>query len=144
LGKHKTLNYLYYLTARQAALDSGGDEALILDTMGNAADTAAGSLMVKIDGQWFRPASPQRLRGITVELVTELFKREGRKVHEQPLTMDDLLSAETVWVLNSLMGVMPVSSIDDHSLPVLYSEEAARVREALLEDRSTHHLGGIM
>ena len=136
LGKYKTLNYLYYLAARQVALDSGGDEALILDTMGNVADTAAGSLMVKINGQWLRPASPQRLQGITVELVAELFKKEGGKVHKQPLTMDDLLSAETVWVLNSLMGVMPVNSIEDHSLPALNSEEAVRVREVLFENES--------
>ena len=74
LARHKTLNYLYHLTARQFALDAGFDEAIILDANRWISETAAGSLLVRAGGRWCRPASPYQLAGTTVVQVSGLLR----------------------------------------------------------------------
>ena len=46
LGRHKSLNYLFYLAARQYALDQGAREALVLEADGLVSEGAATSLVV--------------------------------------------------------------------------------------------------
>ncbi len=46
LGRHKSLNYLFYLAARQYALDQGAREALILEADGLVSEGAATSLII--------------------------------------------------------------------------------------------------
>ncbi len=58
LAGHKSLNYLFYLVARQEAIDAGADEAVILDAHGHIAETAAGSLLIRSDGDLVDPRQP--------------------------------------------------------------------------------------
>ncbi|HZE22235.1 MAG TPA: aminotransferase class IV, partial [Desulfobaccales bacterium] len=44
VGRHKSLNYLFYLAARQYALDQGAKEALVLEADGLVSEGAATSL----------------------------------------------------------------------------------------------------
>lgn len=132
LARHKTLNYLYFLAARQEARDHGCDESVILDPAGNVCETATGSLLIKNSrGEWFRPESPYQLPGITIQRLTELFSEQGVKVTSSSITTKDLMAAETVWVTSSLMGVMPVSEISGHSVSNPDVGEAARQRSLL-------------
>lgn len=133
LACYKTLNYLYYLTARQAALDAGADEAIILDAHGNVAETAAGSLLVRVRGQWWRPRCAYQLHGTTVRLVGALLTDEGRPVGERIFTVADLVAADTVWVLNSLMGIMPVGEAAGQLFADPLPAEAERLRNMLFE-----------
>lgn len=132
LAMHKSLNYLYYLSARQSALDKGADEAVILDRSGRVAETAAGSLLFCIDGVWYRPDSPYQLPGITVGEVCEEMLRAGRRVEPKSTDIKDLRRAETVYVLNSLMLVMPVRSVDGHRILRPTPDLAERLRARLL------------
>jgi branched-chain amino acid aminotransferase len=135
---HKSLNYLCFLLARQAAYDVGTDEAVIADPQGRVSETSAGSLLIRKDGKWMRPVSPYQLPGITIKEVVKLLKNSGMEVEERELTPDDLLSSETIWVLNSLMGIMPVSHVSSLPIPHPSAEEAARLRALLFDqDRTT-------
>jgi branched-chain amino acid aminotransferase/para-aminobenzoate synthetase component 1 len=117
LAAHKSLNYLYYLLARQAAQEAGGDEAVILGPAGEVCEAAMGSLLIH-DGQgWWTPASPWRLPGVTLGLVSALLAGMGQPVAARPGRPGDLLAAGTIWVLGSLMGVMPVAEVDGRALP---------------------------
>jgi branched-chain amino acid aminotransferase len=133
LAAHKTLNYLYFLCARQAALDVGADEALIMDPDGKITETSAGSILARTDGGWWTPASPFRLPGITLRAVTELLRDAGNEVRIRSITLNDLFSAQTVWVLNSLMGIMPVSQVGDRPVIAPAREEASRLRDLYFE-----------
>ncbi|MCU0572334.1 MAG: aminotransferase class IV [Syntrophobacteraceae bacterium] len=132
LAMHKSLNYLFYLTARQAAQDNGADEAVIVDASGFVAETAAGSLLIGADGRWWGPDSPYQLPGITVEAVCEEMGKTGRHVERKPTRPADLHRAETIYVLNSLMLVMPVRSVNGRALPRPDPALAAFLRERLL------------
>jgi len=128
LSNLKSLNYLYHLMARQAAMDAGADEAVILDVQGRLAETAAGSLLLRTGGEWWTPHSAYQLPGITLRHVTKIMEEAGLTVARRSADAADLFSAETVWVLNSLIGVMPVSQVDHRLVTEPAPEEAGRLR----------------
>lgn len=133
LAAHKTLNYLYFCMARQSALDSGANEALILDPAGQVTETSAGSIIAQTAGKWWTPASSYSLSGITLHQVSRLMQEAGKPVEFRQAGLKDILSAETLWILNSLMLVMPVSRVEGRPVPDCRSDEASRLRKKLME-----------
>lgn len=129
----KTLNYLYHLAARQAAVDGGCSEAVILDRSGRVSETSAGSLLARTGGKWWTPACSDQLPGITLGEVGKILEREGSPVTRVPAIPGDLARADTVWVLNSLIGIMPAARIDGCVLRDSASIEAERVRSILFD-----------
>ena len=133
LAQHKSLNYLYFLTARQAATDLGADEAVILDPGGKVSETSAGSLLACSRGRWWTPASSNRLPGITLHRVAKLLGDAGTPVTDREAKPEDLLGAETIWVLNSLIGIMPVRRVMDRAVADPAAPLAAQLRAALFD-----------
>ena len=131
LAAHKTLNYLFFLMARQSAIDAGADEALVMDIEGNISEASAGSLIARKAGRWWTPASSFQLPGITLHNAMELLTKSGQRLEKNPTTPDELLSADTVWVLNSLIGIMPVSHIDGVQLPDPATHEASQLKHEI-------------
>jgi branched-chain amino acid aminotransferase len=131
LSPLKTLNYLFFLMARQTAVDADFDEAVILDAQGGLAETAAGSLLLRSGGEWWTPQSGYQLPGIALRHSVQILKESGCPVARRPAGIAELFSADTVWVLNSLMGVMPVSEVDGRPVAAPASEEADQLREQL-------------
>ena len=131
LARHKSLNYLYFMVARQAAADAGCDEALILGPDGTVAETAAGSLLVNVDGQWMTPEGPCLLPGTALGRVRVIMSKLGVTVVDRPVSLNDLGRAESGLVLNSLMGVIPVREIDGVLLTRNAHELAAKLRKFL-------------
>ncbi|MDY0038668.1 MAG: aminotransferase class IV [Desulforhabdus sp.] len=131
LAGHKSLNYLYFLTARQAALDAGADEALILDPYGNVAETAAGSILARTSGKWWTPASDYQLPGITVKQVSAILAASSQEAQKRPSSLEEILAADTVWILNSLMGIMPVREIAGLAVKNPATAEASTLRKEL-------------
>jgi branched-chain amino acid aminotransferase/para-aminobenzoate synthetase component 1 len=131
LAPFKSLNYLFYLTARQAALDAGCDEAIIVDRDGLVSENPTGSILARSNGRWWTPQNAYQLPGTTIRKVAEILEKAGSTVERRPVRVDDLFSAQTVWVLNSLMGVMPVNRIDGRPVDDPAAEEAARMRDFL-------------
>lgn len=127
-SRMKSLNYLFCLMARQAALDAGADEAVVLDAQGRIAETAAGSLLLRSGGKWWTPRSDYQLPGITLRHVMKIMEETGRQVTRRFADAADLFSAETIWVLNSLIGIAPVSQLDHRQLKEPLQEEACRLR----------------
>jgi len=131
LSKYKSLNYLYFLMARQDALDADADEAVIIDPGGHVAETSAGSILARTADRWWTPASPYQLSGITLRQVARFLAEQGHVVERRTATRQDLLAAETVWVLNSLLGVMPVYAISGAAISNPAADEAAQMRRRL-------------
>lgn len=133
LAAMKTLNYLFYLWARQDAADAGFDEALLYDSFGHAAETATGSLLFLQEGRCTVSASPHRLRGTAERRVVELFREDGWTVDEAEITEERLGAFSAVWITNALVGIMPVRSIDGKTLPRLFDVRAARYRDLFFQ-----------
>lgn len=111
LGRHKSLNYLFYLAARQYALDQGDREALILEADGSVSEGAATSLIIAQNSRLLTPAASSALPGITVAVLARALQRQGKNLEWAPLELSHLAEAEGMWLANSLMGIMPVASL---------------------------------
>lgn len=131
LAAHKSLNYLYYLLARQAAREADGDEAVILGPAGEVCEAAMGSLLIHDGRRWWTPQSPWRLPGVTLGLARGILADLGQPVAERPARPEDLAAAETIWVLGSLAGATPVAELEGVVLPERRADLAARVRREL-------------
>jgi branched-chain amino acid aminotransferase len=118
MGRHKSLNYLFYLAARQYALDQGAKEALILEAGGLVSEGAATSLVYAQDGGFYTPQALSALPGVTIEVLGRGLARRGLALKYLPTTLSQLTQAEGLWLTNALMGVMPVSSLDGKSVPI--------------------------
>ncbi len=111
LGRHKSLNYLFYLAARQYALDQGAREALILEADGSVSEGAATSLIIAHDGRLLTPAAESALPGVTLAVLARALRRQGRDLEWAPIRLAHLEEADGLWLTNSLMGIMPVAAV---------------------------------
>lgn len=117
IGRHKSLNYLFYLAARQYALDQGAREALILEAEGLASEGAATTLVVRLNDRLVTPAAASALPGVTVAVLGRALERRGINLEQTRVQLSQVEKAAGIWLANSLMGVMPVSSLEGKPLP---------------------------
>jgi branched-chain amino acid aminotransferase len=117
VGRHKSLNYLFYLAARQYALDKGAREALILEADGLVSEGAATSLVYLLKGRYYTPDAPSALPGVTVAMLRRGLAARGLTLSARPTTVTQLQEADGLWLANSLLGLMPVASLDGTPLP---------------------------
>ena len=112
LADHKTLNYLFYLLASKWAAEIGADEALILNPGGTISETNTANILLIKDKKVIRPVSSHVLPGIMEQVVCKLLYNRGYKVISQKILPKDLFFADQVFITNSLMGIVPVLSLD--------------------------------
>jgi branched-subunit amino acid aminotransferase/4-amino-4-deoxychorismate lyase len=131
LGAHKTLNYLFFLWAKEQARSDGFHEAIIEDLNGHIAEASTASLLVFINGVWIFPQSQWKLPGVTEGIIARFLEEDGEKTEIRPVYKWELLQADVVWLLNSMVGIMPVCRIDDHVMPNLMAKYASELRKRL-------------
>ena len=116
LADHKTTNYLYCLQAGKWAKTNGFHEAIILNPDGSVSETNTANIFI-LNGQTaITPHSKHVLPGIMQQLVYQWIENNGYSVESRPLAVTDLLSADAVWLTNSLIGVVPVLTIDGQAV----------------------------
>jgi branched-chain amino acid aminotransferase/4-amino-4-deoxychorismate lyase len=107
-SRMKTLAYLDNVLARREALAAGADEALMLNTLGDAACAAAANVFWLGDGALFTPAAETgRLDGIMARQVKRAALELGLEVVEGAFGVPALAAAEAVFLTSSLIGVRP-------------------------------------
>ncbi|MDY7001019.1 MAG: aminotransferase class IV [Thermodesulfobacteriota bacterium] len=108
LGAHKSMNYMYYHLERAAALRNGFDDALITDPRGRLLETSTASLLFYDHESFVSPASENKLPGTAEAMAASMLTPKAR-----PLGVQDLPSFKHAYVLNSLIGMKPVTRIGD-------------------------------
>jgi len=116
LGRHKSLNYLFCLAARQYALEGGAREALILEGDGAVSEGAATAVVYQEDGKFRVPQGASALASVTLAVLRRALKRRGQDLVPQPTFPEQLRRSQGVWLANSLMGLLPVASLDGQPL----------------------------
>jgi len=107
---HKTCNYLDNLLERECAKAAGMDEFLLLNIWDQVSEGTASNVFVQIEGQLFTPpVETGLLPGLMRRAILESCGKIGISTGERLLTVEDLASAEGIYLTNSLMGFMPVS-----------------------------------
>jgi branched-chain amino acid aminotransferase len=99
--------------ALREAKEKGFDNAIVLDMLGNVAETAASNIFLVKDGVVATPvANGTFLAGITRSRVMELLRGAGKRVEERALTYADFLAADEVFTTGNYSKVAPVTRID--------------------------------
>jgi branched-chain amino acid aminotransferase len=110
----KSLNFLNNVLAGIEARKEGAIEGIMLNYKNFIAEGTVSNVFFIRDGILCTPAvSVGILDGITRGLIIECAKELHMKVKEGRFRKEDLMAADEVFISNTTMEVMPVSTIDD-------------------------------
>lgn len=113
LTGHKSTSYLARLIALREAHGHQCGEALWFTPANRLAEGCLSNVFVVKD-QALRtpPLNTPVLPGIARSVVLEMAIEQAVNLEERPLTIDDLLDADEVFLTNSIMQVMPVGRVE--------------------------------
>ena len=104
----------------RAILDAqarGYENALVLDMLGNVAETASSNIFMVRDGVVFTPAANGTfLSGITRARTISLLREAGVTVVETALRVDDFRSANEIFSTGNYSKVVPVSRFEERDM----------------------------
>ena len=107
---------LYPNNARmlREARAKGFRNALVLDALGNVAETATANIFMVRDGEVFTPVpNGTFLAGITRARHIENMRADGMTVHETVLSYADFEAADEVFMTGNMSKITPVTAFDD-------------------------------
>jgi branched-subunit amino acid aminotransferase/4-amino-4-deoxychorismate lyase len=113
LSSFKTTSKILHVMARAEAAEQGADEALLLNTNGEAAETASGNLFWVIDNTICTvPAGHGILPGITRAVVLEICQTLGLQTNKRTIKPEALRNFGGLFVTQSTLGIVPVVAFD--------------------------------
>ena len=113
LSSFKTTSKLIHVMARREAVEKGADEALLLNTNGEVAETAGGNLFSICDGTICTPPMGSgALPGITRAVILGICLTLGLPVNQRRVKPGRLQNSEGIFVTQSVLGIVPVVVFD--------------------------------
>lgn len=112
----KSLNYLNNILAKCEAIDFGCDECIMLSTDGYVTEGSGDNIFAIKGGVLYTPPSEVGiLEGITRRFVAkELAPMLGMKCVEKQMKLDEVLSADEVFLTGTAAEIISVTQIDQH------------------------------
>jgi branched-chain amino acid aminotransferase len=118
--------------AMREAQSRGFDNALMLDMVGNVAETAASNIFMVRDGVVFTPIpNGTFLSGITRGRAIKLMREAGTEVVEKSLKVADFLEADEIFSTGNHSKVVPVTKFEDREFQA--GPVARLAREAYMD-----------
>tara|TARA_B100000700_G_scaffold34760_3_gene33621 strand:- start:6060 stop:6917 length:858 start_codon:yes stop_codon:yes gene_type:complete len=109
----KSLNYLNNILAKIEGLAAGCVETLMLNHKGEVAECTGDNIFIVKGGKLLTPpVEAGVLEGITRGAVMELAAGDGVEVVESTMTLEDVYSAEEVFLTGSAAEIVPVIKVD--------------------------------
>lgn len=135
----KSISYLDNILARQQAVERGFDEAILLNTSQKVAECAVSNIfMVRHEKIMTPPIADGALPGIVRRVLIE---KSPLPIHEQSCDIGDLEGADEIFITNALMGVVPVSQVEDKSYTQhTISETLERLLASLIFSKTNNAL----
>jgi branched-chain amino acid aminotransferase len=127
LNTHSRLNYIRALLD---VMDTGADEAIMLDHRGFVASCNATNLFWVKDGTVFTSYDDFCFNGITRGNVIALCRDGVASLQQGDWEAEHLLAADEVFVTGTMGGVTPAGSIDGHALKSSPGPVTIAIREA--------------
>jgi branched-chain amino acid aminotransferase len=116
-AQFKTTSRLLFQLAAEEAKKQGCDEAIILNNRSFVAEGSRSNVFMVKRKKIMTPAvSCGCLPGITRQLVITLGEKSGYKIVEGKFCLADLKSADEAFLTNSLIGIMPLVSLDERRI----------------------------
>jgi branched-chain amino acid aminotransferase len=106
-------NYTNSILALHEALESGCDEALLLDNEGYVAEGSGENVFLVKNGELHTPELTSCLAGITRDTVISLAAEQGLAIHERRITRDEVYIADEAFFTGTAAEVLPIQSLDN-------------------------------
>lgn len=109
----KSLNYLNNILAKIEAINSGCQEALMMDHLGFVVECTGDNVFVVKNGQLYTP--PQYmgiLRGITRDTVLDIAQKIKIPAHENALTRHEVYVSQECFLTGTAAEIVPVVKVD--------------------------------
>ena len=106
-------NYLYSMLALKDALNSGFDEALILDTDDNVNEGSGENFFTIINNTIHTPKDATVLNGITRQTVMKIARDLNYRVEETNISVDDVKSSDEAFFTGTAAEVTPIIQVDN-------------------------------
>jgi branched-subunit amino acid aminotransferase/4-amino-4-deoxychorismate lyase len=117
ISSFKTTSKILHVFARIEAHERGADEALLLNTNGEVAETAGGNIFwVYQNSICTVPTGRGVLPGITRAVVLEICQAIGLPTSKRVIKPQHLRNAEGVFVTQSVLGIVPVVAFDGEAV----------------------------
>ncbi len=109
----KTISLLGNVLLRQAAIDRGAQEAILVRDGEVTEGAASNVFIVDEEGHLLTPPmGPRLLPGITRDLVLELAEAHAIPHHERPFSEAALGRAREIWLTSSTKEILPVTRLN--------------------------------
>ena len=105
-------NYINSMLALREALDSGCDEAIMLDPEGYVAEGSAENFFMVRDGVIYTPDLTSCLDGLTRDTVFKLAADHGIEVREKRISRDEVYIADEAFFTGTAAEVVPIREYD--------------------------------
>ena len=110
--------YITSALAKTEAVESGFDEAILMNTQGKVCEATGMNLFIVRNEQLITPSFDQDiLEGITRDSVITLAKAFGIPVIERPVDKSELFIADEVFLCGTAAKIAPVNRIERFTLP---------------------------
>ena len=106
-------NYLYSMLALKDALNSGFDEALILDTDDNVNEGSGENFFMISNNIIHTPKDATVLNGITRQTVMKIARDLNYNVEETNISVDDVKSSDEAFFTGTAAEVTPIIQVDN-------------------------------
>ncbi len=109
-------HYINSMLALQEAVDTGYDEALLLDTNGFVMEGSGENLFVIRDGVVYTPDLTSALDGITRNTAIRIMHDEGLEVVEKRITRDEVYICDEAFFTGTAAEVTPIREVDNRTI----------------------------
>jgi branched-chain amino acid aminotransferase len=106
-------NYVHSIVALNEALESGFDEALMLDAEGYIAEGSGENFFIVKEGTLYTPDLDSCLDGITRRTILDLASELDIPFEIKKLKVEDVLEADESFFSGTAAEVVPINSLDD-------------------------------
>ena len=109
-------NYINSMLALKEALDSGCEEALLLDNEGYVAEGSGENIFLVQKGKLVTPELTSCLEGITRATIFDFADELGIEVVERRITRDEVYVADEAFFTGTAAEVLPIQSLDGRTI----------------------------
>ncbi len=109
----KSANYLSQILARKQAEDQNSVDGIMINEQGEVCDGTISNIFAVKEGVLSTPAvNGYVLAGVTRQVVLKLATETGTVCRERPLTAEDILQGDELFLTNTGWEILPVTRVD--------------------------------
>ena len=110
--------YITSSLAKTEAVESGFDEAILLNSQGKISEASGMNIFVVRDGKLITPGFDQDiLEGITRDSILTIARKLGITTVERPVDKSELFIADEVFLSGTAAKITPIKRLENYHLP---------------------------